>query len=156
MKVSGLPTALLSGVAAAALMLLLLLPVTDESEVSARNANGGAVAIGPLGRKLKEDGYGRGTDEGTDDSNVGMRDYSPIDPVPSSKTSIRAGPSTMGLPSYLTYRILHLLVLPCKAVCQWLGLWFDSTSQFVHRLLPLSMSKLQSQGFRLYSVFFHQ
>ncbi|OWM70795.1 uncharacterized protein LOC116213318 [Punica granatum] len=115
MKVSGLPTALLSGVAAAALMLLLLLPVTDESEVSARNANGGAVAIGPLGRKLKEDGYGRGTDEGTDDSNVGMRDYSPIDPVPSSKTSIRAGPSTMGLPSYLTYRILHLLVLPCKA-----------------------------------------
>ncbi|KAM3289633.1 putative protein isoform X1 [Capsicum chacoense] len=46
---------------------------------------------------LQGNGYGPSTNEG-DSSNFGLEDYRPIDPVPSSKASVRAGPIEHGTP----------------------------------------------------------
>ncbi|CAN4095338.1 unnamed protein product [Withania somnifera] len=50
-------------------------------------------------RKLQVNGYGPSTwTNAGDSSNLGLEDYRPIDPVPSSKASIRAGPIEHGTP----------------------------------------------------------
>uniref|UniRef100_A0A2N9EMI9 Uncharacterized protein n=1 Tax=Fagus sylvatica TaxID=28930 RepID=A0A2N9EMI9_FAGSY len=49
-------------------------------------------------RRLKEDGYNLGTDKKSNAGNVNLDDYHPIDPVPSSKTSVRPGPIEHGTP----------------------------------------------------------
>ncbi|PSS17296.1 Otogelin like [Actinidia chinensis var. chinensis] len=48
-------------------------------------------------RKLKEIGHTSSTDK-RDAGSVNLEDYNPIDPVPSSKTSIRPGPIQHGTP----------------------------------------------------------
>ncbi|XP_009764500.1 uncharacterized protein LOC107821139 [Nicotiana tabacum] len=48
-------------------------------------------------RKLQGNGFGPSTTEG-DSSNLDMEDYRPIDPVPSTKASIRPGPVEHGTP----------------------------------------------------------
>ncbi|MCD9637710.1 hypothetical protein HAX54_021147 [Datura stramonium] len=48
-------------------------------------------------RKLQGKGYGPSTNEG-DSRNLNLEDYRPIDPAPSSKASIRAGPIEHGTP----------------------------------------------------------
>ncbi|XVE70178.1 hypothetical protein DITRI_Ditri10aG0051600 [Diplodiscus trichospermus] len=56
--------------------------------------NGDGSSIG-TSRKLKENGYN--PSNGTK-SNVDLEDYHPIDPVPSSKASIKPGPIEHGSP----------------------------------------------------------
>ncbi|KAJ8773284.1 hypothetical protein K2173_028461 [Erythroxylum novogranatense] len=48
-------------------------------------------------RKLKEKGHNRVT-ESKNNHNVNLEDYNPIDPVPSSKASIKPGPIEHGTP----------------------------------------------------------
>ncbi|OIT03367.1 PREDICTED: uncharacterized protein LOC109225467 isoform X2 [Nicotiana attenuata] len=48
-------------------------------------------------RKLQGNGFGPSTNEG-DSSNLDLEDYRPIDPVPSTKASIRPGPVEHGTP----------------------------------------------------------
>lgn len=52
----------------------------------------------PFFLKLQEDGYNLGTDKKSNAGNVNLDDYHPIDPVPSSKTSVRPGPIEHGTP----------------------------------------------------------
>lgn len=47
---------------------------------------------------LQEEDYGGGIDKRTDGAVMDMEDYSPIDPVPASKKSVRAGPIDHGTP----------------------------------------------------------
>ncbi|XP_015060881.1 uncharacterized protein LOC107006879 [Solanum pennellii] len=48
-------------------------------------------------RKLQENGYGPSINE-DDSSKLGLEDYRPIDPVPSSKASVKPGPIEHGTP----------------------------------------------------------
>lgn len=48
--------------------------------------------------KLQESGYNFGSDKKSQVGNVNLDDYHPIDPAPSSKTSIRPGPIQHGTP----------------------------------------------------------
>lgn len=54
------------------------------------------VAARARNRKLKENDYASSTK--TDAGGVNLEDYHPIDPVPSSKASIRPGPIQHGTP----------------------------------------------------------
>ncbi|KAL4604209.1 hypothetical protein ACB092_10G176600 [Castanea dentata] len=54
--------------------------------------------VAATSRRLKESGYNFGTDKKSQVGNVNLDDYHPIDPVPSSKTSIRPGPIQHGTP----------------------------------------------------------
>ncbi|GMY17350.1 40S ribosomal protein S29 [Fagus crenata] len=56
------------------------------------------MTVTPTSRRLKEDGYNLGTDKKSNAGNVNLDDYHPIDPVPSSKTSVRPGPIEHGTP----------------------------------------------------------
>lgn len=48
--------------------------------------------------KLQESGYNFGFAKKSQVGDVNLDDYHPIDPVPSSKTSVRAGPIEHGTP----------------------------------------------------------
>ncbi|KAL5844718.1 hypothetical protein ACOSQ3_010779 [Xanthoceras sorbifolium] len=52
----------------------------------------GALTIVATSRKLKENGYNQGTIKKRNVGKVNLEDYHPIDPVPSSKASIKPGP----------------------------------------------------------------
>ena len=48
--------------------------------------------------KLQESGYNFGTDKESQVGNINLDDYHPIDPAPTTKTSIRPGPIEHGTP----------------------------------------------------------
>ncbi|XP_009782382.1 uncharacterized protein LOC107809232 [Nicotiana tabacum] len=59
------------------------------------------LAITIRSRKLQGNDYGPSTSTSTDEGGVGkinLEDYRPIDPVPSSKASVRPGPIQHGTP----------------------------------------------------------
>ncbi|XP_034676972.1 uncharacterized protein LOC117907521 [Vitis riparia] len=60
----------------------------------------GSVTMKATSRKLKVNGYEHnlGTDKKIIAGNVNLEDYHPIDPVPSSKASIKPGPIQHGTP----------------------------------------------------------
>ncbi|PSS31477.1 Unconventional myosin-VIIb like [Actinidia chinensis var. chinensis] len=57
---------------------------------------GEAMSVVARNRKLKENGFASSTT--SDMGSVNLEDYRPIDPVPSSKASIRPGPIQHGTP----------------------------------------------------------
>ncbi|XWS14784.1 hypothetical protein CRYUN_Cryun35bG0038000 [Craigia yunnanensis] len=57
--------------------------------------NGDGTSITGTSRKLKGNGYNPSNEK---KSNVDLEDYHPIDPVPSSKASIKPGPIEHGSP----------------------------------------------------------
>uniref|UniRef100_A0A5B6YVJ8 Uncharacterized protein n=1 Tax=Davidia involucrata TaxID=16924 RepID=A0A5B6YVJ8_DAVIN len=59
--------------------------------------HGNGMTMTATSRKLKEDGYTSSSDK-SDAGNVNLEDYNPIDPVPSSKASIKPGPIQHGTP----------------------------------------------------------
>ncbi|KAH8487944.1 hypothetical protein H0E87_023862 [Populus deltoides] len=58
----------------------------------------GSMTMATTSRKLKENGYDLNDDVKTNAHNVNLEDYHPIDPVPSSKASIKPGPIEHGTP----------------------------------------------------------
>uniref|UniRef100_A0A803NJP7 Uncharacterized protein n=1 Tax=Cannabis sativa TaxID=3483 RepID=A0A803NJP7_CANSA len=58
----------------------------------------GSTVIPIKSRKLKETSYKPKAKETEDEPTIDLQDYHPIDPVPSSKTSIKHGPIQHGTP----------------------------------------------------------
>ncbi|XP_062098833.1 uncharacterized protein LOC133804706 [Humulus lupulus] len=58
----------------------------------------GSTVISVISRKLKETSYEPKTKETKDKPTMDLEDYHPIDPVPSSKASIKPGPIEHGTP----------------------------------------------------------
>ncbi|KAJ6878648.1 hypothetical protein NC652_032245 [Populus alba x Populus x berolinensis] len=58
----------------------------------------GSMTMATTSRKLKDNGYDLNDDVRTNAHNVNLEDYHPIDPVPSSKASIKPGPIEHGTP----------------------------------------------------------
>ncbi|KAJ6872060.1 hypothetical protein NC651_031231 [Populus alba x Populus x berolinensis] len=58
----------------------------------------GSMTMATTSRKLKDNGYDLNDDVRTNAHNANLEDYHPIDPVPSSKTSIKPGPIEHGTP----------------------------------------------------------
>ncbi|KAL9348931.1 hypothetical protein Peur_060297 [Populus x canadensis] len=98
MKVSGLWILYL--MVGTALMFLNCSPgttclaITDMVFTDSR----GSMTMATTSRKLKENGYDLNDDVKTNAHNVNLEDYHPIDPVPSSKASIKPGPIEHGTP----------------------------------------------------------
>lgn len=80
---------------------MVLLSFSTEASTSAvpdmaLTSYGDGMAVMARNRKLKENGYASRTK--SDVGGVNLEDYHPIDPVPSSKASIRPGPIQHGTP----------------------------------------------------------
>lgn len=82
-----------------ALLCLSFSSKTISSSVTdmAFDQNEKDVTVTVTGRKLKDHGYSRRS-ENSDAGNINLEDYRPIDPVPSSKATIRPGPIQHGSP----------------------------------------------------------
>ncbi|XP_028092577.1 uncharacterized protein LOC114292750 [Camellia sinensis] len=81
---------------------LIFLSFSTEGRTSsvpdmALTRHGDGMAVMARNRKLKENGYASSTDKSNAGS-VNLEDYNPIDPVPSSKASLRPGPIQHGTP----------------------------------------------------------
>ncbi|GLT65196.1 hypothetical protein SLA2020_376400 [Shorea laevis] len=72
--------------------LLVLSFSVSEGMAFPQDSDGMTAAIG---RKLKKNSYDTSNEKG---SNVDLEDYHPINPVPSSKASIKPGPIQHGSP----------------------------------------------------------
>ncbi|KAJ4701637.1 Sulfhydryl oxidase [Melia azedarach] len=101
MKVSGF-WVLLFVIGTAIMLLSFSRDKTSSSmpdAIFAQHSGGMAVmAVTTASRKLKENGYNSNNKEKHNVGKVNLEDYHPIDPVPSSKASVRPGPIEHGSP----------------------------------------------------------
>ncbi|EEF52298.1 uncharacterized protein LOC8288506 [Ricinus communis] len=100
MKVSGIWFSYF--VVGTALMFFNLSCTTTSTSLSISDVfftgRGGELIMTATSRKLKENNYYPSTDKKGDTSLLNLDDYHPIDPVPSSKASIKPGPIEHGTP----------------------------------------------------------
>ncbi|XP_012068240.1 uncharacterized protein LOC105630864 [Jatropha curcas] len=95
MKVSGIWVSYL--LVGTALIFLNFSCVTTAISISDMAMTDGSSRM-IMSRKLKENSYNHSTDKNRDAHSLDLDDYHPIDPVPSSKASIKPGPIEHGTP----------------------------------------------------------
>lgn len=82
-----------------AVTTLSFLQYPAEADVVFTHNGDAMTVIATSSRKLKENGYANpNSNTGSGTGTVNLEDYHPIDPVPSSKASIRPGPIQHGTP----------------------------------------------------------
>ncbi|KAH7567514.1 hypothetical protein JRO89_XS07G0084900 [Xanthoceras sorbifolium] len=97
----------------------------------------GALTIVATSRKLKENGYNQGTIKKRNVGKVNLEDYHPIDPVPSSKASIKPGPIEHSSPLIPHIPKLRLRLLNSLRMAEQLETRFFVLDVFVIDVLDI-------------------